>query len=154
MTKPLVISLRYLSAAFCLCLLSCAANGGNELEPIDPPADVMAPPSDSTRTDSGLSYKVLVPGTGATPTIIDQVNVHYTGWTTDGKMFDSSVARGQTATFGVSDVIAGWTEGLQLMQEEGSYRLWIPENLAYRGQAGRPAGMLVFDVELIKVYTR
>ena len=62
--------------------------------------------------------------------------------------------RDRTATFGVSDVIAGWTEGLQLMQEEGSYRLWIPENLAYRGQAGRPAGMLVFDVELIKVYTR
>ncbi len=131
---------------------SCATDSGMELTPIPPPADVASPPSDSTRTDSGLFYKVLLAGSGATPTAMDRVNVHYTGWTIDGEMFDSSVARGAPATFGVDEVIVGWTEGLQLMQEGGKYRLWIPEALAYRGTAGRPAGMLVFDVELLAVY--
>jgi peptidylprolyl isomerase len=131
---------------------SCATDSSMELTPIPPPADVASPPSDSTRTDSGLFYKVLLAGSGSTPTAMDRVNVHYTGWTIDGEMFDSSVARGAPATFGVDEVIVGWTEGLQLMQEGGKYRLWIPEALAYRGTAGRPAGMLVFDVELLAVY--
>ena len=130
----------------------CAADSSAELTPIPAPADVAAPPSDATRTNSGLFYKVLAEGTGATPGAIDRVNVHYTGWTIDGEMFDSSVARGAAATFGVDQVIAGWTEGLQLMKEGGSHRFWIPEPLAYRGIAGRPAGMLVFDVELLAVY--
>jgi peptidylprolyl isomerase len=129
----------------------CAEDSGMELTPIPAPSDVAGPPSDATRTGTGLSYKVLVEGSGATPTLSDRVNVHYTGWTTDGEMFDSSVARGVSATFAVDAVIEGWTEGLQLMQEGGSYRLWIPEALAYRGVAGRPSGMLVFDVELISV---
>ena len=74
-----------------------------------------------------------------------------TGWTTDGEMFDSSVARGTPSEFALTEVIAGWTEGLQLMKEGSEHRLWIPEELAYRGAAGRPAGMLVFDVELIAI---
>src|SRR6478735_1995128 len=80
--------------------------------------------------------------------------VHYTGWTTDGKMFDSSVARNQPATFGVSKVIPGFSEGIQLMVTGEKRRLWIPEALAYKGQAGRPAGMLVFDVELLSMPNR
>jgi peptidylprolyl isomerase len=79
------------------------------------------------------------------------VTVHYTGWTTDGKMFDSSVSRGQPATFPLNKVIAGWTEGVQLMVEGEKTRFWIPQNLAYQGQAGAPRGMLVFDVELLKI---
>jgi peptidylprolyl isomerase len=76
--------------------------------------------------------------------------VQYTGWTTDGKMFDSSVVRGQPATFAVDGVIPGWTEGLQLMFEGEKARFWIPEKLAYEGKKA-PYGMLVFDVELIKI---
>ena len=116
------------------------------------PADVATPPGDAERTESGLLSKVLAKGTGTVhPGPTDQVEVHYTGWTTDGKMFDSSVVRGQTATFPLNRVIAGWTEGLQLMVEGEKRRLWIPEDLAYKGRPGRPAGMLVFDVELIRV---
>jgi FKBP-type peptidyl-prolyl cis-trans isomerase len=136
-----------------LFFVGCAAqDGAGELTPIPAPADVASPASDATRTDSGLFYKVLTVGNGATPTTQDRVQVHYTGWTIDGEMFDSSVARGAPATFGVTDVIAGWTEGLQLMQVGATHRLWIPEALAYRGTAGRPAGMLVFDVQLLDVY--
>ena len=76
------------------------------------------------------------------------MTVHYTGWTTDGKMFDSSVPRGKPATFPLDRVIAGWTEGVQLMVEGEKRRFWIPEALAYKGQR-EPKGMLVFDVELI-----
>lgn len=148
-------SLRHTLVLFLSMLIaSCAADEASELTPIPPPADVAAPPSDATRTSSGLFYKVLVEGTGVSPAAIDQVKVDYTGWTIDGEMFDSSVARGAPATFGLDQVIAGWTEGLQLMKEGGSHRLWIPESLAYRGMAGRPAGMLVFDVELLEVYPR
>ena len=77
--------------------------------------------------------------------------MHYTGWTTDGKMFDSSVVRGEPATFALDGVIPGWTEGLQLMYEGEKTRFWIPEKLAYQGQPGAPKGMLVFDVELIRI---
>ena len=95
---------------------------------------------------------VLQPGTGTRhPRPTDRVTVHYTGWTTDGKMFDSSVARGEPSTFGVDRVIAGWSQGLQLMVEGEKRRFWIPESLAYQGQAGQPAGMLVFDVELLRI---
>ena len=79
------------------------------------------------------------------------VTVHYSGWTTDGKLFDSSVVRGQPATFPLNRVIAGWTEGLQLMVVGEQRRLWIPEALAYKGAEGAPKGMLVFDVELIAI---
>ena len=115
------------------------------------PSDVKAPPKDATKTPSGLAYKVVKPGTGkAHPTATSSVTVNYTGWTTDGKMFDSSVTRGQPATFPLNRVIAGWTEGVQLMVEGEKVRFWVPENLAYKGQRP-PLGMLVFDVELIKI---
>ncbi len=76
------------------------------------------------------------------------------GWTTDGAMFDSSVARGEPAVFPLNAVIAGWTEGVQLMVVGETRRLWIPEDLAYGGAAGAPAGMLVFDVQLLQIVGR
>jgi FKBP-type peptidyl-prolyl cis-trans isomerase len=115
------------------------------------PPDVAAPPADAMKTSSGLASKVIKPGTGKIhPTRTNRVTVHYTGWTTDGKMFDSSIQRRQPATFPLDRVIAGWTEGLQLMVVGETRRLWIPEPLAYRG-VRPPRGMLVFDVELLKI---
>ena len=119
---------------------------------IPAPPDVAAPPADSLKTTSGLSIKVLQKGAGTRhPRTTDRVTVHYTGWTTDGKMFDSSMTGGRPATFGVTQVIDGWTEALQRMVEGEKVRVWIPEDLAYRGQPGNPAGMLVFDIELVKI---
>jgi FKBP-type peptidyl-prolyl cis-trans isomerase len=121
-------------------------------KPIPAPADVAAAPKGAKKTKSGLAYKVLTKGTGKDhPTATSKVTVHYTGWTTDGKMFDSSVARGQTATFPLNQVIAGWTEGLQLMVVGEKTLFWIPQDLAYQGRPGAPAGMLVFEVELQKI---
>ena len=117
---------------------------------IPAPPDVAGPPEDAEFTDSGLATKVLQEGTGTErPDGNDVVKVHYTGWTTDGKMFDSSVARGEAVGLPMDRVITGWSEGLQLMVVGEKRRLWIPENLAYAGEAGKPAGMLVFDVELL-----
>jgi peptidylprolyl isomerase len=114
------------------------------------PEDVAAPPADAEKTASGLASKVLTPGDGAThPAKTDVVTVHYSGWTTDGKNFDNSLSSGKPATFPLDKVIAGWTEGVQLMVAGEKRRFWIPEELAYKGKPGRPAGMLVFDVELI-----
>ena len=119
--------------------------------PTRAPADVKEPPADAKKTASGLAYKVLQPGVGGRhPRPAGEVTVQYTGWTTDGKMFDSSVVRGTPATFAVDGVIPGWTEGLQLMFEGEKTRFWIPEKLAYGGKSA-PYGMLVFDVELIKI---
>jgi peptidylprolyl isomerase len=116
------------------------------------PSDVAAPPADAETTASGLASKVLKPGTGTVhPALTDTVKVHYTGWTTDGKMFDSSVVRGTPISFPLNHVIAGWGEGVQLMVEGEKRRLWIPAKLAYEGKPDRPQGMLVFDVELIKI---
>ena len=119
--------------------------------PTRAPADVKAPPADAKKTPSGIAYKVLKEGVGGRhPRSNSEVTVHYTGWTTDGKMFDSSVVRGQPSTFGLDGVIAGWTEGLQLMFEGEKTRFWIPEKLAYEGKKA-PYGMLVFDIELVKI---
>ena len=121
-------------------------------EPPTPPADVAAPPADAAKTASGLASKVLKPGTGTVhPTASSTVQVHYSGWTTDGQMFDSSVARGTPISFALTRVIPGWTEGVQLMVEGEKRRFWIPSKLAYDGQAGMPQGMLVFDIELLKI---
>lgn len=118
----------------------------------DTPQDVKAPPADSIKTSSGLASKVLKAGTGEKkPGKADTVTVHYSGWTTDGKMFDSSIQRGQPASFPLNRVIKGWTEGLQLMVEGEKRRFWIPVELAYNNMPGRPAGMLVFDVELLDI---
>jgi peptidylprolyl isomerase len=120
--------------------------------PINPPADVKGPPADARRTSTGISYKVLRPGTGTRhPSAQDRVTVHYSGWTTNGKLFDSSIAKGEPMTIGMTDVIRGWTEGLQLMVEGERTRFWIPQDLAYKGEPGGPRGMLVFDVDLIKI---
>jgi peptidylprolyl isomerase len=122
-----------------------------EPSPAVPPPDVKAAPADAKRTASGIAYKVLRAGSGSErPTRNSRVTVHYSGWTTDGKLFDSSVMRGQVATFGLTDVIDGWTEGVQLMVIGEKTRFWIPERLAYKGERD-PRGMLVFDIELIAI---
>jgi FKBP-type peptidyl-prolyl cis-trans isomerase len=119
------------------------------------PEDVAAPPKDAVTTASGLATKVLTKGTGKDrPTDLAQVKVHYTGWTKDGKMFDSSVQRGEPTTFGVTQVIPGWTEALKLMVQGEKRRLWIPGKLAYGDvarQPGAPSGQLTFDVELLEI---
>jgi FKBP-type peptidyl-prolyl cis-trans isomerase len=124
------------------------------LDMLETPADVASAPAEAQVTPSGLASKVLANGSGsAKPKSTDLVTVHYSGWTTDGKLFDSSVNRGQPATFPLNGVIAGWTEGLQLMVEGEKRRFWIPAKMAYgeNPPSGYPAGTLVFDVELLKI---
>ena len=131
-------------------VLLCTVTG--RAQNIETPADVAAPPEDATCADSGLCSKVLAAGTGDVhPDAWDKVTVHYSGWTTDGKLFDSSLNRGQPITFALNRVIPGWTEGLQLMVVGEKRRLWIPVELAYNNMPGKPAGMLVFDVELLGI---
>jgi FKBP-type peptidyl-prolyl cis-trans isomerase len=117
------------------------------------PTDVKAAPPNAKKTASGLAYRVLTQGTGTThPTEKSTVTVHYSGWTPDGKLFDSSVMRGQPTTFALNNVIKGWTEGVQLMTKGEKARFWIPGALAYGDTASRPGvptGMLVFDIELL-----
>lgn len=146
-----------------LVLVACGDTPeGMELDPdavidgqIAPPPDVEAPPANAETSDSGLAWIVLEPGDGETsPTPADLVRVHYTGWQTDGTMFDSSVARGEPAEFPAGGLIPGWVEGLQLMTEGETRRFWIPAELAYGDepvQPGAPAGLLVFDVQLIDI---
>lgn len=104
---------------------------------------------------SGLQYQVLKEGNGRKPSAKDSVKCHYEGFLIDGTVFDSSVQRGEPAVFGLQQVIAGWTEGLQLMQEGAKYRFFIPYRLAYgeggAGQSIPPFAALIFDVELIQV---
>jgi FKBP-type peptidyl-prolyl cis-trans isomerase len=122
------------------------------IEPPAVPADVAKPPGDVKKTGKGVSYKVLKAGPGGPhPKASDTVRVHYTGWTTDGKMFDSSVTRGEPAEFSLGGVIAGWTDGIPVMSVGDKVRFWIPEELAYKGAPGKPQGMLVFDVELLEI---
>ena len=124
-----------------------------DVQRLPAPADVAAPPPSARRTASGLATGVLRPGTGKDhPGPDDKVLVHYTGWTTDGVMFDSSLSRGKPATFPMQGVIAGFREGTQLMVVGEKRRVWIPEELAYQGKVGRPAGMLVFDIELLEIH--
>ena len=107
-----------------------------------------------TVTDSGLQYEVINSGEGRSPSRTDRVTVHYRGTLVDGREFDSSYKRGEPATFPLNRVIAGWTEGLQLMKEGDKWRLFIPSNLGY-GQRGSgsmigPNETLIFEVELLK----
>ncbi|HEY8926332.1 MAG TPA: FKBP-type peptidyl-prolyl cis-trans isomerase [Polyangia bacterium] len=124
-------------------------------EPPKVPDDVDAAPADAKRTASGLAYKILRHGKSKQhPTADSAVEVHYSGWTPDGKLFDSSVLRGKPITFGLNGVIKGWTEGLQLMAVGDKARFWIPSKLAYGDKPtrdGAPAGDLVFDVELLGI---
>jgi FKBP-type peptidyl-prolyl cis-trans isomerase len=120
---------------------------------LEAPADVAAPPPNAPRTPSGLAWWVVTPGHGNDhPGPRDTVKVHYTGWTPDGKMFDSSIPRGAPAEFPLDGVIKGWTEGVQLMIKGEKRRFWIPADLAYGAtptRPGAPAGPLVFDIELL-----
>jgi FKBP-type peptidyl-prolyl cis-trans isomerase len=119
-----------------------------------PPQELMAPPADAQKTKSGLAWKVLKPGTGTVhPKATSSVTVHYSGWTTTGKMFDSSVLRGQPATFSLEEVIQGWTEGMQLMVAGEKRCFWIPGRLAYDDsqKMDTPKGMLIFEIELLAV---
>jgi FKBP-type peptidyl-prolyl cis-trans isomerase len=125
------------------------------VKPPTTPEDVKAPPKTAKKTASGLYYRVLTPGTGKVhPTATSRVTVHYSGWTTDGKMFDSSVARGEPTTFPLNGVVKGWTEGVQLMVVGEKARFWIPPDLAYGDKPQRPGapfGELVFDIELLNI---
>jgi len=124
-------------------------------DPIPVPEDVDAAPADAKRTSSGLAYKFLKHGKGKQhPKADSTVEVHYTGWTPDGHLFDSSVRRGQPISFPLNGVIKGWTEGVQLMVVGDKERFWIPCALAYGdtpSRPGAPAGPLVFDVELLSI---
>ena len=124
--------------------------------PPETPSDVAAPPKDAKKTASGLAYKVLKAGSGEKPAATSRVRVHYSGWTTDGKMFDSSVARGKPAEFPLNGVIKGWTEGVQLMAKGEKTRFWIPAGLAYgeSPRAGAPKGQLTFDIELLEILSK
>lgn len=118
-------------------------------------AKVMQEFANATTTASGLKYIVLQEGTGAQPTATSNVKVHYTGMLLDGKVFDSSVQRGEPISFGLNQVIKGWTEGVQLMKEGAKYKFLIPSNLAYgeRGAGGviPPNADLIFEVELLGI---
>lgn len=143
--------MRYLLVPFCafLLLAGCAIN------PYAAPASVSAPPSDAQRLPSGLAYVVLRPGTGTQhPDMNSVVVVNYTGWTAGGRMFDSSLTTGEPAEFPINKLIKGWQEGLPLMVKGEKVRFWIPAELAYGThptKPGAPAGMLVFDVELLQI---
>jgi len=154
MMKPIIAQLAFLLIAPSLLVLGLAAAAAAQ---IAAPDDVAAVPSDAETTSSGLAFKVLQDGTGSDrPSATDEVTVHYTGWLTDGKMFDSSVSRGQPATFPLNGVIRGWTEGVQLMVVGEKRRFWIPAELGY-GSRGVGDGLipadsaLVFDVELLSI---
>ncbi len=124
-------------------------------DPIAVPEDVAGAPADAKHTASGLAYKFLKRGKGKEhPKEDSTVEVHYSGWTPDGKMFDSSVKRGEPTRFPLNGVIKGWTEGVQLMVVGDKVRFWIPGALAYGdkpSRPGTPAGPLVFDVELLSI---
>jgi len=125
------------------------------IDPNAPAPGIPAVEGDVQTTSTGLQYIIVEEGTGASPTATQTVTVHYTGWLTDGTKFDSSVDRGQTATFQLNGVIPGWTEGLQLVKQGGKIRLIIPSDLAY-GPQGRPPVIpanadLIFDVELLGI---
>jgi peptidylprolyl isomerase len=143
--------MRLLSAlpGIVLLLAGCANN------PYAAPADVAAPPPGAQQLPSGLAYQVLHPGTGTEhPTPDSIVVVNYTGWTTEGRMFDSSLTSGEPAEFPLRKLIKGWQQGLPLMVTGEKMRFWIPADLAYGDhptKPGAPAGMLVFDVELLQI---
>ena len=154
----LVCAFVVLTAACSACQLKeepgSAAQQGDGPPPIPAPPDVAAPPADAVKTSSGLASKILFAGLGrAHPTLNNKVTVHYTGWTTDGKMFETTFYRDGPATFEVGRVVPGWIEALQLMVKGEKRRVWIPGDLAYDKSdlPNKPKGMLVFDIELLDI---
>ncbi|MEA5446020.1 FKBP-type peptidyl-prolyl cis-trans isomerase [Gammaproteobacteria bacterium AB-CW1] len=137
-------------------LIACAEHGADNGDVPPVPENVEGPPPEAEQSDSGLAWIVLSEGQGDRhPRPEDQITVHYSGWQTDGEMFDSSVVRGEPNTFPLGQLIEGWVEGLQLMTEGEKRRFWIPGELAYDERPDRPdapKGMLVFDVELIEIH--
>jgi FKBP-type peptidyl-prolyl cis-trans isomerase len=117
------------------------------------PKDLKEPPKTAKHTPSGLAYRVIKEGTGRTPGPTDAVLLKYTGFTTDGTAFDTTIRRGRAKTVQVSSVIKGWGEGLQLMKEGETAQFWVPEELAYGSNTGPsiPKGTLVFVTELVKI---
>jgi peptidylprolyl isomerase len=125
-----------------------------ELDPLPAPESVAQPPKGAIVSQTGLQYQILKQAKqGKKPKATDIVRVHYSGWTADGQMFDSSVLRDRKIEFPLNRVIKGWTEGLQYMSIGDKYRFWIPGNLAYdlKPRPGAPRGDLVFDVELFEI---
>lgn len=126
----------------------------DELDPLPAPANVAKAPADALSSKTGLQYKVLNKGKNSKkPIETDTVRVHYSGWTKDGKMFDSSLLREREIEFPLNRVIKGWTEGLQYMSVGDKFRFWIPQKMAYgeNPRPGAPKGDLVFDVELFEI---
>jgi FKBP-type peptidyl-prolyl cis-trans isomerase len=131
-------------------LISFEAKRASIDPPVDVPPDVAAPPADAAKSPSGVAYKILRAKRGAPkPTPKDTVRVVFTGWSTDGKVVDSS--KGKPYETKLTNVIDGWAETIPLMGVGEKARLWIPERMAYGGQEGAPKGMLVFDIELLEI---
>ena len=154
----LVCACLVLTAAVSACQLKeeapTQAEPGDGPPPIPPPPNVAAPPADAVTTASGIASKVLFAGLGRShPTLQNRVTVHYTGWTTDGKMFETTFYRNGPATFEVGKVVPGWIETLQLMVKGEKRRVWIPGDLAYDKLSlpNKPKGMLVFEIELLDI---
>ena len=121
-------------------------------QPPPTPPDVAAPPATAQKTAKGVSYRFLSKGKGGPkPSEKDTVKVNYSGWTTDGRLIDSSLIKGEPAEFSLQGVMSGWTDGIPVMSVGDKARFWIPEQLAYAASPGKPQGMLVFDVELLEV---
>ena len=136
--------------AITLAALGAPRAAGAQVSDLAAPSDLTAPPADATKSATGLISKRLNPGTSdERPAATDIVTVNYTGWASDGRMFDSTAARGNTSTFPLNRVMAGWKECVQLMVIGEKRRCWVPQDLAYKGQAGKPTGTVVFDIELI-----
>ncbi len=140
---------------------SAAAEPKTEVPPppgtLPAPADLASPPADAVRSPSGLASRVLQPGSGTThPQPQDLVEIQYTGWTRDGRMFDSTVPRKATAQFELASAMKGWAEGIGAMVVGERRRLWVPAALAYAdGKSGvGPAGPLVFDIDLVRIIAR
>ena len=132
--------------------VACTVKDEAQTGDIPAPADVAKPPDSALKTSSGIAPRVLSVGLGSIhPSPTNTVTVNYTGWTTDGKMFDSS--RGVPISFKLTEVIPGWTEAVQLMVKGEKRRFWIPGSLAYDTSldSRNPKGTLVFDIELIDV---
>ncbi len=162
MSEYIEFFLRVLGGLFVLFLLSLVYRAWlvRKFSKLPAPEDVAAPPEDALEHEQGLRSKVLLPSlrepAEESPSVHDTVTVHYSGWTTDGKMFDSSIVRNKPATFPLKNVIKGWQLGIPLMAPGEKRRFWIPAELAYgeRPRGGAPAGMLVFDVQLLGVVGR